>query len=154
MYKQTNTMCKLKRIRIFALVKKCSIIMKTKSRFTRNVYAISDRIWVRSRNWGCLVTWFCYQLIAKPGNKTAAVSWPDPYDVTNISGTQPRKNMIMGKVDTSDLMMIITWAMDISFQSPKLKWASWTHTIPYMYIVIRMKGNREDWQHVKHTSTR
>ena len=35
-------------------------------------------IWVRSRNCGCLVTWFCYQLIAKPGNKTAAVSWPDP----------------------------------------------------------------------------
>ena len=31
------------------------------------------------------------------------------YDVTNLSGTQPRKNMItMGKVDTSDLMMIIT----------------------------------------------
>ena len=30
--------------------------------------------WVRSRNCGCLVTWFCYQLIAKPGNKTAAVS--------------------------------------------------------------------------------
>ena len=37
-------------------------------------------IWVRSRNCGCLVTWFCYQLIAKPGNKTASVSWPDPYD--------------------------------------------------------------------------
>ena len=37
-------------------------------------------IWVRSRNCGCLVTWFCYQLIAKLGNKTAAVSWPDPYD--------------------------------------------------------------------------
>ena len=36
-------------------------------------------IWVRSRNCGCLVTWFCYQLIAKPGNKTAAVPWPDPY---------------------------------------------------------------------------
>ena len=36
-------------------------------------------IWVRSGNCGCLVTWFCYQLIAKPGNKTAAVSWPDPY---------------------------------------------------------------------------
>ena len=26
----------------------------------------------------CLVTWFCYQLIAKPGNKTATVSWPYP----------------------------------------------------------------------------
>ena len=25
------------------------------------------------------ITWFCYQSIAKPGNKTAAVSWPDPY---------------------------------------------------------------------------
>ena len=36
-------------------------------------------IWVRSRNYGCLVTWFCYQLIAKPGDKAAAVSWPDPY---------------------------------------------------------------------------
>ena len=36
-------------------------------------------IWVRSRNCGLLVTWFCSQLIAKPGNKTATVSWPDPY---------------------------------------------------------------------------
>ena len=42
--------------------------------------SLNDR-WVRSRNCGCLVTWFCYQLIAKPGNKTAAVLWPDPYDV-------------------------------------------------------------------------
>ena len=40
-------------------------------------YAIN--IWVRSRNCGCLVTWFCYQLIAKPGNKTATFPWPDPY---------------------------------------------------------------------------
>ena len=36
-------------------------------------------IWVRSRNCGCLVTWFCYHLIAKPGNKTATVPWPNPY---------------------------------------------------------------------------
>ena len=36
-------------------------------------------IWVRSRNCGCLVTWFCFQMIAKPGNKTATVPWPDPY---------------------------------------------------------------------------
>ena len=41
-------------------------------------------IWVRSRNCGCLVTWFCYQLIAKPGNKTAAVSWPDPFALTYV----------------------------------------------------------------------
>ena len=42
-------------------------------------------IWVRSQNCGCLVTWFCYQLIAKPGNKTATVSWPDPYIQYQIS---------------------------------------------------------------------
>ena len=46
------------------------------------------------------------------------------YDVKNISDTQPRKNITMGKVDTFDLMMIITWAIDISFHSPILKWAS------------------------------
>ena len=39
-------------------------------------------IWVGSQNCGCLVTWFCYHLIAKPGNKTAAVPWPDPSHVT------------------------------------------------------------------------
>ena len=54
------------------------------------------------------------------------MQWVTEYHVTNISGTKPRKNMItMGKVDTSDLMMIITWAIDISFQSPILKWASY-----------------------------
>ena len=36
-------------------------------------------IWIRSHDCGCLVAWFCYQLIARPGNKTATVSWPDPY---------------------------------------------------------------------------
>ena len=36
-------------------------------------------IWVRSRNCSCLVTWFCYQLIAKPGNKTATDPWPGQY---------------------------------------------------------------------------
>ena len=38
-------------------------------------------IWAGSRNCSCLVTWFCYQLIAKPGKKTAAVQLPDPYDI-------------------------------------------------------------------------
>ena len=43
------------------------------------------------------------------------------YDVTNIPGTQSRKNMkTMGQVDTSYLMMIITWSIGISFQSPYL----------------------------------
>ena len=32
-------------------------------------------IWARSWRCGSLVAWFCYQLIAKPGNKTF-VTWP------------------------------------------------------------------------------
>ena len=39
-------------------------------------------ICVRSQNFDCPVTWFGYQLIAKPGNrtaKTATVLWPDSY---------------------------------------------------------------------------
>ena len=58
-----------------------------RNRWTQNFYQLSVPwgmcTWVRSRNCGCLVTWFCYQLIAKPGNKPAAVSWPDPHDVKN-----------------------------------------------------------------------
>ena len=45
------------------------------------IFVITECIWVRSRNCGCLVTWFCYQMIAKPGNKTAAVPGPDPYNI-------------------------------------------------------------------------
>ena len=42
-------------------------------------HPIQYSIWVRSRRWGCLVTWFCYQMIAKPGNRTSPPPWPDPY---------------------------------------------------------------------------
>ena len=42
---QTSTICKPKHIRIFALILNCTIIMKTNSQFSRNVYAISDGIW-------------------------------------------------------------------------------------------------------------
>ena len=34
--------------------------------------------WVISQRCTWLVTWFCYHLIAKSGNKTASPSWPDP----------------------------------------------------------------------------
>ena len=33
-----------------------------------------EAIWFYLRSCGCLVTWFCYQLIAKPDNKTVASS--------------------------------------------------------------------------------
>ena len=42
-------------------------------------------IWVRSENCGCLVTWFCFKIIAKSGNRTATVPWLDPYDKAQTS---------------------------------------------------------------------
>ena len=59
---------------------------ETKYQFSRNVYAIRDRIW-------------CNKYIRH----------------TNT------ENLITGKVDTSDLKMIKTLAIDIFFQSPKQK---------------------------------
>ena len=35
-------------------------------------------IWVGSWKCVCLVTWFCYQRIAKPGHKTTGPPWPNP----------------------------------------------------------------------------
>ena len=62
------------------------------------------------------------------------------FDNTAISDTQPRKNIkTMGKVDTSELMMIIRWVMNIFFQSPKREWASSTHATLNMH-----KGNRKN----------
>ena len=53
------------------------VCLKVLHLFTQGESKIPAKIiifmWVRSRNCGCLVTWFCYQLIAKPGNKTATV---------------------------------------------------------------------------------
>ena len=51
-----------------------------------DIILINTNIWVRSQNCGCPVTWFCYQLIAKPGNKTATVSWPNPYTYNCVRG--------------------------------------------------------------------
>ena len=45
-------------------------------------------IWVKSQKWGCLVTWFCYQLIAKPGNKITTPLWLDLYEMRMYSSIQ------------------------------------------------------------------
>ena len=37
--------------------------------------------WSGHEGGACLVTWFCYHLIAKPNNKAGAPSLPDPYVV-------------------------------------------------------------------------
>ena len=55
----------------------CLVLMTT------TTWGLLDRKfwWVRSWRCVCLVIWFCYHLIAKPGNKTAVPSWPDPDNV-------------------------------------------------------------------------
>ena len=47
-----------------------------------------NMILVRSWRWVCLVTWFCYHLIAKLGNKTGAPSWPNTICLLKISITK------------------------------------------------------------------
>ena len=47
---------------------------------------ITTIIWIRSRRWTCLVTFFCYHLIAKPGNKVGTPLWLDKYQqASNIT---------------------------------------------------------------------
>ena len=67
-------------------------------------------IWVRSRNCGCLVTWFCYQLIAKPGNKTATFSWPDPYIVEPLC--RDWKNLSKTKFCLND---VLVWSLSLGY---------------------------------------
>ena len=80
-----------------------------------------DTIWVRSRRCGCLVTWFCYRLIAKPGNKTAAPSWPDPY-IWN----QWNKANLRDLIAVTGLVVISNWIQIVDF-SPlvTLKFDGW-----------------------------
>ena len=58
-------------------------------------------IWIRSRKCTCLVTWFCYHLIAEPGDKTGPPSWPDPYTT---------KHSFKGFGDDQVIMLMVTWA--------------------------------------------
>ena len=45
-------------------------------------------LWVRPCMCTCLVTWFCYQMTAKPGHKTGPPLWPDPYIISPVSQRQ------------------------------------------------------------------
>ena len=45
---------------------------------------------VRSGNWGCLVTWFCYQLIAKPGTLGCQIKGPDCLFISYFLPTWPK----------------------------------------------------------------
>ena len=63
------------------------------------------------------------------------------YDSTAISDTQLQYMTTVEKVDTSDLMMIIRWVINISFQSHELEWASSTHATPYITKKVIERNN-------------
>ena len=51
----------------------------------------------------------------------------------------------MGKIDTSDLMIIIRRVIDISSRSPKVKWASSTRTTLHLAKKIRQVTERANY---------
>ena len=57
--------------------------------------------------------------------------WPDNHRHI-ITGNMT----IMGKVDTSDLMMTMRWVTNIFSRSPQLDCVSWTLAIPYFVVII------------------
>ena len=66
--------------------------------------------WVKSWNCGCLVTWFCYQLIAKPGNKTAAPSWPHPHVHTDVLSFS---NEVLQRSDGLEEISFLNWRLSL-----------------------------------------
>ena len=74
-------------------------------------FIIYNSIWARSRRCICLVTWFCYLMIAKPGNTTGAPPWPDPYRTIfgelHIDSLMPSfKKMLSSKSKFSSVMSL------------------------------------------------
>ena len=86
-------------------------------------------ICVRSRKCGCLVTWFCYQMIAQPGNKTATPSWPDTYVLRRWKKSMPAE--------------IKTWCCQATSHYPRLysPWYLTLYGITELIIYHQDSGN-------------
>ena len=56
----------------------------------------------------------------------------------------PENVTTMGKVYTSDLMMIIRWIINVSSRSPKLEWASLTYTTLHVMYEEKKDGDQEN----------
>ena len=126
--------------------------------------SFSINIWVRSRNCGCLVTWFCYLLIAKPGNKTDTVPWPDPYDLcSNLMHFTQRHGVLIDHTTTgqndkdvffeenvSENIISIIPVMTAMLQCRYQKCSVWQHSTHSWEIWIKFKksnfqANFSDW---------
>ena len=89
-------------------------------------------IWVRSQS-SCLVTWFCYQLVAKPGNKTAAPSWRDSYILFKFVKSLIRHlGLAIGNVRWFSSTLWVSWEQKNSVNKIQLKilsakrWPFWS----------------------------
>ena len=115
-------------------------------------HAYMLNIWVRSWSCGCLVTWFCYHLIAKPGNKTAAHSWPDPYISLEFDQRIWRHYVslqseigieIWHRIHTENKVQhLVQWypsihMLDISITNPCMTHDSYSHETGSKYMVIQ-----------------
>ena len=108
-------------------------------------------IWVRSRNCSCLVT--CYQLIAKPGNKTATVSWHYPHNV--LMGNMPVLVQTMAWRQTGDkpLSDPIIWVtqpqwVKLSGANAELCFELSQHVLSLlMSWLIALPDHQQPWYH-------
>ena len=86
--------------------------------FKRTYWLKTMYIWVRSWWCDCLVTWFCYQMIATPGNKKATPLWPDPYlsgQLRSISLTHWGRDK-MAAVSQTTLSNAFSWMKMYKFR--------------------------------------
>ena len=72
-------------------------------------------MWVGSRNCGCLVAWICYQLMAKPGSRTATVPWPDPYVSLFTVYMMHRLSVYILYGHTNGVLILVTSYLHIHF---------------------------------------
>ena len=61
----------------------CGLIISTLPWYSSEGIYFQKKISFASRWCDTPVTWFCHQLIAKSGNKTAEPQWPDSYEDTS-----------------------------------------------------------------------
>ena len=97
------------------------------------IYFFFQNRWVRSWNCGCLVTWFCCQLIAKPGNKTATVSWPYP-DYAELGHCQTHGTLLAYGPWTTGYISTLHIALQCIVVSNHPKGL---HTLPFLGPILQ-----------------
>ena len=80
---------------------------------------------------GCLVTWFCYQLKAKPGNKTVPVPSPDPYDMLLFGFIDPSSSGLLLRHMITPFLVKYPWWIWVNLDNV-IKWKHFTRYWPFL----------------------